>query len=360
MDRRTLLKSLLASLPLPFVRWEHADAAPAPTQQASASTGDAGAVAVASANGLEAVKHAYQEMTSGGDPVDAAVAGVNIVELDPNDYSVGYGGLPNFDGVVQLDAAVMHGPSARGGAVAALEGVKTPSKVARLVMQRTDHVLLVGAGARRFATMHGIPQEELLTDFSRKVWLFWRENLSTQDDWVEPPLDGLDPEVRRFFEKERDLFRPDGTIHLSCRTPSGDLGCCTTTSGLYFKIPGRVGDSPLIGAGLYCDNDVGSAGGTGRGEAAILANASHTAVEFMRQGLLPEQAMLKTLERVVHLTRDSLLKRDDGRPNFNLRLYAVNKVGAYGSAAIWSGGRFAVCDARGPRLEDQAYLYKKP
>jgi N4-(beta-N-acetylglucosaminyl)-L-asparaginase len=356
MNRRTLLKALLAGLPLSFLKLGRGEAAAA---NASPQPSSAGAVAIASRNGLEAVRRAYDELQAGADPVDAAVAGVNLVELDPKDYTVGYGGLPNFDGVVQLDAAVMHGPSAKAGAVAALEGVKTPSQVARLVMQRTDHVLLVGEGARRFATMHGFPNENLLTDFSRKVWLFWRENLSGKDDWVEPPLEELDPEVREFFERNRDMLRPTGTIHLSALSPAGDLGCCTTTSGLFFKIPGRVGDSPLISAGLYCDNEVGSAGGTGRGEAAILSGAAHTAVEFMRQGQQPEAALLKTLERVVQLNRDPHLKHADGRPNFNLRLYAVNKAGAYSSAAIWSGGRFAVCDAGGARLEEQAYLYKR-
>jgi N4-(beta-N-acetylglucosaminyl)-L-asparaginase len=295
--------------------------------------------------------------------VEAAVAGVQLVELDPADYTVGYGGLPNFDGVVQLDAAVMDGPRALAGAVAALEGVKTPSAVAQRVMERTDHVLLVGEGARRFATMHGFADEDLLTDFSRKLWLYWRENLSAEDDWVEPPVESLDPEIRDFVQGNPGMFRrkaerPTGTIHLSARSAAGDVGCCTTTSGLFFKIPGRVGDSPLIGAGLYCDNDVGSAGGTGRGEAAILANASHTAVERMRLGDIPEQALLATLERVVHLTRDPRLVRPDGRPDFNLRLYAVDKAGRYASAAIWGGGHFAVADHRGARLEEQAYLYR--
>lgn len=356
MDRRRFLGALVAGLSSPW--WSgRAGAEAAPPAQGGGEGRPEGAVAIASANGLEAVRRTYRELTSGADPVDAAVDGVKIVELDPEDYTVGYGGLPNFEGVVQLDAAVMHGPRAKGGAVAALEGVKTPAQVARLVMQRTDHVLLVGEGARKFATMHGFPEESLLTDFSRKLWRFWRENLSAQDDWVEPELEEMDPEVREFFQRHRGMFRPSGTIHLSAVTPGGDLGCCTTTSGLFFKIPGRVGDSPLIGAGLYCDNDVGSAGATGRGEAAILANASHTVVEHMRLGRAPQAAVLETLERVVHLNRDPRLKRADGRPNFNLRLYAVSKAGAYASAAIWSGGKFAVADAAGARLEEQAYLY---
>ncbi|HRC87472.1 MAG TPA: N(4)-(beta-N-acetylglucosaminyl)-L-asparaginase, partial [Thermoanaerobaculia bacterium] len=319
-----------------------------------------GAVAIASANGLEAVKAAHERLAAGSDPVDAAVEGVKIVELDPNDYTVGYGGLPNFDGVVELDAAVMHGPSAKAGAVGALQGVKTPAQVARLVMQRTDHIMLVGEGARRFATMNGFANENLLTEFSRKVWLYWRENLSELDDYVEPPASELDPDVRRFLEENKDLFRPTGTIHLSARTAAGDLGCCTTTSGLFFKVPGRVGDSPIIGAGLYCDNDVGSAGATGRGEASIGVAASHSSVELMRQGLAPEQALLKVLERVVHLNRNPLLKRADGKPNFNLKLYAVNKAGVHAGAALWSGGQYAVADARGARLEEMAYLYRSP
>jgi N4-(beta-N-acetylglucosaminyl)-L-asparaginase len=364
MNRRSFLGGLLGMLPLSALPGARSPlrAADAPQAPEGGAGGTGGAVAVASANGLEAVRRAYEEMTSGADPVDAAVAGVNLVELDPDDLTVGYGGLPNFEGVVQLDSAVMHGPSGKGGAVAALEGVKTPSKVARLVMERTDHVLLVGEGARKFATMHGFPVEELLTEKSRKVWLHWRENLSDKDDWEEPAPEDLDPEVREAVESWPDLFRPQarptGTIHLSAVAPSGDIGCCTTTSGLFFKIPGRVGDSPIIGAGLYCDNDVGSAGGTGRGEAAILSCAGHTVVEHMRAGLDPEAACLATLERVAHLTRDPLLKRPDGRPNFNLRLYAASKSGAYGSAAIWGGGKFAVADARGARLEDQAYLYQ--
>ena len=368
MNRRRFVSGLVGMLPLSAVSGSMTGARaaaprPSPESPARPSARPESAVAIASANGLEAVRRAYDEMTGGADPLDAAIAGVNLVELDPDDLTVGYGGLPNFEGVVQLDAAVMHGPSGKAGAVAALEGVKTPSKVAKLVMDRTDHVLLVGEGARRFATMHGVPMEDLLTERSRKIWLYWRENLSDKDDWEEPPLDQLDPEVREFIEESGDLFRdrrPTGTIHLSALTPAGDLGCCTTTSGLFFKVPGRVGDSPLIGAGLYCDNDVGSAGGTGRGEAAILSCASHTVVEGMRAGLEPEAACLAALERVAHLTRDPRLRRADGRPDFNLRLYAVAKSGAYGSAAIWSGGRFAVADARGARLEDQAYLYERP
>jgi N4-(beta-N-acetylglucosaminyl)-L-asparaginase len=360
MDRREFLAGLAASLSSTLV--EDSAAAGSTTTSPSASSS---AVAIASANGLEAVTRAYARLVAGADPVDAAVEGVGVNELDPSDYTVGYGGLPNFDGVVELDAAVMHGPSGKAGAVAALQGVKTPAQVARLVMKRTDHVLLVGEGARRFATMHGFANENLLTEAARKIWLYWRENLSAEDDWVEPAEAELDPDVRRFVEENRSMFRPvvarpTGTIHLSARTSQGDLGCCTTTSGLFFKVPGRVGDSPIVGAGLYCDNDVGSAGGTGRGEASIQVAAAHSAVERMRLGDGPEQALLTTLERVVHLNRDPLLRNAQGRPTFNLKLYAVNKAGQYASAALWSGGKFAVADARGARLEQQAYVFRSP
>ena len=370
MKRRNFLHGLLAALPVSLVGSQlarageaHASAPATPAVQRDAGR----ALAIASGNGLKAVEIAYNKLVAGEDPVDAAIAGVNTQELDPKDMSVGYGGLPNFDGVVQLDSAVMHGPSGKGGAVASLEGVKTPSKVAKLVMDRTDHVLIVGEGARRFATMHGFANENLLTDAARRRWVRFRERLSERDDWVAPPEspDGQ-ARIRKIFEEEFADVLTDGdvhvdyygTIHLSALTPAGDIGCCTTTSGLSWKIPGRVGDSPLIGCGLYCDNDIGSAGCTGRGEAAILSNAAHTAVEIMRQGRAPKDALIETLKRIVHLTRDKTLLDGDGRPNFYMRMYALNKVGEYGSADIWSGGRFTVCDARGPRREDIAHLFE--
>lgn len=316
-------------------------------------------LAIASWNGLEAVKVAYRHLTAGADPAEAAVEGVTVVELDPGEFTVGYGGLPNFDGVVQLDAAVMHGPTGRAGAVAALEGVKTPARVARLVMERTHHVLLVGDGARQFADMYGFPREDLLTETARKIWVYWRENLSQHGPLIETPVAALDPEVRKFIELNRSLFRPEGTIHLSALSGSGDIGCCTSTSGLPFKSPGRVGDSPLVGAGLYCENEVGSAGATGRGEAAILAGVSHLAVEFMRLGRTPREAVLETLERVVKLVRDARLRDADGRPAFNLNVYALDKSGRYGGASIWSGGHLAVADPDGARLEPLDYLYER-
>ena len=288
-------------------------------------------VAISSANGLRAVELALRRLQEGADPLDAAVAGVNLVEDDPADMTVGYGGVPNEEGVVQLDACVMHGPSGRAGAVAALEGVKNPTKVAKLVMETTDHVLLVGPGARHFATVNGFGNENLLTEKARKVWLFWKQNLSDKDKWLEPEPDRYPPEVKEFIEQFGwdDFRRPQGggTIHLSAVDARGDLAGCTSTSGLFFKMPGRVGDSPIIGAGCFTDNEVGSAGGTGRGEANILVSGGHLIVELMRQGKHPREACLMALERIARTTREKRLLFANGRPKFDISFYALDKAG---------------------------------
>jgi N4-(beta-N-acetylglucosaminyl)-L-asparaginase len=327
-------------------------------------------VAVSSANGLKAVELAVQRMTAGADPLDAAIAGVNLVEDDPNDMTVGYGGVPNEEGVVQLDSSVMHGPTARAGAVASLEGVRNPSKVAKLVMETTDHVLLVGPGARHFATMNGFANENLLTEKARKVWLFWKQNLSDKDKWLEPDPEHYDPEVKAFIEEfgwdEFRKPRSGGTIHLSAVDARGNLAGCTSTSGLFFKMPGRVGDSPIIGAGCFTDNEVGSAGSTGRGEANILVSGGHLTVEFMRQGKHPRDACLMTLERIAKTTREKRLLDAKGRPDFSVRFYAVSKRGEYGSASMYGWNRigkraqFAVADSSGARKEDCAFLFERP
>jgi N4-(beta-N-acetylglucosaminyl)-L-asparaginase len=319
-------------------------------------------VAVSSLNGLAAVKLAVDRMVAGAPPVDATVAGVALVEADPDVVTVGYGGLPNEEGVVQLDAAVMDGTTMRAGAVAAIERVMHPAAVALEVMRRTDRILLVGEGALKFARAHGFPEQNLLTERARKIWLYWKENLSGKDDWLPDAKEIEDPDIRWFIEKYSDVyFRPTGTIHLSACAVDGQLGCCTSTSGLFFKMSGRVGDSPLVGAGLYCDSEVGSAGGVGHGESNIISVGAHTVVEFMRQGKSPEAACLATLERVVRNTRVEHLKDDTGRPKNNLLLYAVNRSGEVGSAAIWSGPRtqYAVCRAgTEPEVLNCAYLYK--
>jgi N4-(beta-N-acetylglucosaminyl)-L-asparaginase len=301
-------------------------------------------VAVASANGLRAVQRAFDLLLQGADTLDAAIEGVKIQELDPNDDSVGYGGLPNADGVVQLDASCMHGPTKRAGAVACLEGIKTPSEVAKLVLKYTDHILLVGEGAKRFAQSYGFQHEELLTDASRQKWLAWRANLSADDDFLDVP------------ENEPMVRRPTGTINCDVVTPAGDLSSVTTTSGLAWKIPGRVGDSPIIGAGQYCDNDVGAAGSTGRGEANIKACGGFLTVEHMRRGMKPTDACLETLRRVVHMTERRLLG-PDGRPAFQLTFYAVNKRGEFGSASL-TPSRFAAHDSTEAKIRDTAFLYE--
>ena len=326
-------------------------------------------VAISSANGLRAVELALRRLQEGADPLDAAVAGVNLVEDDPADMTVGYGGVPNEEGVVQLDACVMHGPSGRAGAVAALEGVKNPTKVAKLVMETTDHVLLVGPGARHFATVNGFGNENLLTEKARKVWLFWKQNLSDKDKWLEPEPDRYPPEVKEFIEQFGwdDFRRPQGggTIHLSAVDARGDLAGCTSTSGLFFKMPGRVGDSPIIGAGCFTDNEVGSAGGTGRGEANILVSGGHLIVELMRQGKHPREACLMALERIARTTREKRLLFANGRPKFDISFYALDKAGRYGSAVMYAfstiGKRrqFAVADASGARKEDCAFLFER-
>jgi N4-(beta-N-acetylglucosaminyl)-L-asparaginase len=238
----------------------------------------------------------------------------------------------------------MHGPTRRAGAVAALEGIKTPSEVAKLVLKYTDHILLVGAGAKRFALSYGFKEEDLLTPESRQLWLTWRANRDPEDDWLDVP------------ENERMVVRQTGTINLNVVNARGEVSSVTTTSGLAWKIPGRAGDSPIVGAGQYTDNDVGAAGSTGRGEANVMACGGFLTVEGMRRGLKPTDACLETLKRVVRLTPPRLLK--EGRPTFNLSFYAVNKRGDFGSGSLYPA-RYAAHDGKHGALRDTAYLFEK-
>lgn len=300
--------------------------------------------AVSSGNGVPAVAKAIELMQRGTDTLDAAVEGVKIQELDPNDTSVGYGGLPNEDGVVQLDASCMHGPTRRAGAVAALEGIKTPSEIARLVLKYTDHILLVGEGAKRFALSFGFKEEDLLTPRTRELWLRWRANRGARDAWIDLP-------------QNEPIPQPTGTINLDVVNEAGDISSITTTSGLAWKIPGRAGDSPIVGAGQYCDNEIGAAGSTGRGESNIMVCGGFLTVEFMRQGMRPTDACLATLKRVVAMTPPRLLN-EQRQPAFQLSFYAVNKAGDIGGAALFPS-RYAGWDGKEARHFDSAVLFPR-
>ena len=304
-------------------------------------------VVISSGNGLRAVQKAFDMIMQGADTLDAVIEGVKIQELDPKDNSVGYGGLPNADGVVQLDASCMHGPTRRAGAVGCLEGIKTPSEVAKLVLKYTNHIFLVGEGAKKFALSYGFKEEDLLTPESREAWLHWRANLNPNDNYLDLP-DAMSVVVQA----------PTGTINCDAVTPQGDLSSVTTTSGLAWKIPGRVGDSPIVGAGEYCDNDAGAAGSTGRGESNIMVCGGFLTVEHMRRGMKPTDACLETLRRVVTLSEKRLLTAD-GKPRYQLNFYAINKRGEYGAASLYPS-HFAIHDGTQAKLQDTAHLYDTP
>lgn len=345
---------------------------PAPRGPLIRRGGRAAPLLVASSNGHDSSLQAMETLRATGDTLEAVLQCVNPVEADPEDSSVGYGGLPNADGVVQLDSQVWHGPTRGAGAVAALEGYVYPSRVAVAVMRYTDHVLLVGRGAARFADEMGFESQNLLTEESRRWWLRRRAALSDRDDYLTPeesgePIQGYEnpggPAAVRAGEEgalhSADGVRPWGTIHCCALSETGDVSAVTTTSGLAFKIPGRVGDSPLPGCGCYADNDVGAAGSTGRGEAVIKTIGAHIIVEEMRRGVHPNEACLVALRRIVDWTVEPRLLTEDGIPSFNVNYYALNKNGDYGGASLWSGARFAVHDGREARLIDSAYLFER-
>jgi N4-(beta-N-acetylglucosaminyl)-L-asparaginase len=321
-------------------------------------------VVISSANGHEyknggtetCVERAFAMMTQGKDVLDALIAGVNIVELDPEDTSVGYGGLPNAEGVVQLDASCMHGPRKRAGAVACIEGVRTPSLVAQKVMDYTDHHLIVGKDAQQFARGMGFKiEDDLNTERSRNLWLEWKRRTD--------PLHYLDPVKREAAMREVDrqmmaegLIDPNhfyGTINCNGVNAKGEICGVTTTSGLSWKIPGRVGDSPILGAGLYVDGAVGAAGSTGRGEANLYSLASFLIVEEMRHGKAPKDAGMEALRRIKANQVEKRLLNARGEPNFNINFYVVNAKGEYAGVTMYNPGKlsFAVCDEKGPRLE---------
>ncbi len=321
-------------------------------------------VVIASANGLTStnsegvscIEAAFTKITEGVDVLDALIAGVNIVELDPNDTSVGYGGLPDADGVVTLDSCCMHGPKRRAGGVACLKGVRTPSLVAQAVADITDHHLLVDEGAQRFARNMGFEiEDDLNTDRSRALWLEWKRRTD--------PGHFPDPESRAeagyrvglqmVAEGKIDPEHYYGTINCNGVNASGDVCGVTTTSGLAWKIPGRVGDSPILGAGLYVDNDVGATGSTGRGEANLYSLASFLTVENLRQGMHPKDAGMAALQRIRSHTVDARLLNEAGEPAFNVNFYVLAKDGTHAGVAFYGGEErnYAVCDNNGPRHE---------
>jgi len=318
-------------------------------------------IIVTAYNGYNYLDDAYAFLKSGGDTLDAALRVVKGPEDDPNDDSVGLGGLPNEEGVVELDACCMHGPTRRAGSVGGVRNIKNVSLVAKAVIEHTGHVMLVGEGAERFAVAMGFPRENLLTERSRKVWLLWKEYHSTQDWWgpgLSSPhlrlpesapqselwqerirrLDehaarlGIEPEFRS-AAIHRVLFPPKGTIHCSALNEKGEISGCTTTSGLAYKLPGRCGDSPIIGAGCYTDQDVGSAGAKGSGEENIRVAGAHTIVENMRHGMSPLEAGMDALKRVVRN-----FDNDMNKLKFvDMRYYILRKDGAYAGVSLWEG-----------------------
>lgn len=297
---------------------------------------------ISSANGLHALDKGMNILKKGGDTLEAVVATVTVVEDDPNEDSVGYGGLPNEQGEVELDASVMHGPTHRAGAVAAVRRIKNVSRLAKTVMDNTNHIMIVGDGARRFAVEEGFEEMNLLTDHSRKIWLAWKAKTSfnwrpgiDSPEWNEYMGTLFDGDDKQIAYAERVIAHPPtGTIPCMAVDAKGDISATTTTSGLSWKIPGRVGDSPIIGAGCYVDNEVGAAGSTGKGEENIKICGGHSIIEMMRQGKSPADACLEALGRVAHNYKNDKKKLN----TFHLYFYAINKDGVHGAASLWRNG----------------------
>jgi len=309
---------------------------------------------IASFNGLEATRAAYRAMAGGSLPLDAVVEGITLIEDDPLEHTVGYGGLPAEDGKVTLDAAVMDGKTARGGGVIGLTDVRHAAQVAAAVMRLTNRVLLHGEGARRFALDQGFPAEDLLTEKARQVWRYWKRMNQRGHEWRPPSEGEFSPEVIATYEK---LWKqPAGTVHAAAVDAQGELACGTSTSGHCFKMPGRVGDSPIFGAGLYCDGQVGTCGSIGHGEANLLSCSSFLAVQKMKQGATPVEAGLTTLREIVD--RAALWGGfNEAKPPFEVQLFLLNKQGEHAGVCIAGKRDYAITDQQGSRLEPCATIY---
>ncbi len=390
MDRRDFVKTTaagvaVASVPAGLAAAER-PAAPAIVRHRATRpvcVADVSSIRYRNGGPESAIERAFRGITGGEDVLDALVAGVNIPELDPEETGIGYGGLPNADGVVQLDSCLMHGPRRWAGGVAAIEGVRTPSGVARAVAELTDHHLLVGDGAREFARQVGFEiEDDLNTERSRALWLEWRRRVDPSH-WLDPDErlhrrgGARDPDADRLSMAERrarvrafadaswragrsmveDGLIPEhsfwGTTSLEAVSASGDVCGVTTTSGLAWKIPGRAGDSPILGAGQYVDNEVGACGSTGRGEANLFNLSSFLVVEFMRQGLSPKDAGMAALRRIRDNTVEPRLLDERGVPAFDVRFFILDTRGEYAGVALYgdSESSFAVCDENGAREE---------
>ncbi|MGA1981750.1 MAG: isoaspartyl peptidase/L-asparaginase [Acidobacteriaceae bacterium] len=370
-------------------------------------------VIVTRVTGDNTIQEAHTMLLDGADTLEAVHHVCLGRENDPNDHSVGLGGLPNEEGVVELDSCCMHGPTRSAGSVGGVQNIKNVCLVARKVYEHTSHVMLVGKGAERFAVDLGFPTENLLTEDARKIWMLWKESNSQMDWWgpgmtnpgwkdpyadrpapkptmdIHGPLSQFKPgtiprhptpewadtiraraltlarmaadfdipPANRQFAVEQILWPSTGTIHVSAVNAKGEMSGATTTSGLAWKLPGRLGDSPILGAGCYTDQDVGSAGATGSGEENIKVAGAHTIVELMRQGASPHDAGMETLRRIVRnyggdMTKIRLL---------DMEYYIVRKDGAYAGCSLWSTSPtgkprvFAVHDGA-YRVEKCAYV----
>jgi N4-(beta-N-acetylglucosaminyl)-L-asparaginase len=315
--------------------------APGPAHLAAAVQGKRPLI-ISSANGVHALNKGMDILNRGGDTLDAVVAAVTVVEDDPNDDSVGYGGLPNEEGEVELDASVMHGPTHRAGSVASVRRIKNVSRLAKTVMEKTNHVMIVGDGARRFAVAEGFEEMNLLTEHSRKIWLAWKASTSfnwrpgiDSPEWKEHLSTIFDGDEKQIAYAEQVIAHPPtGTIPCMAVDAHGDISATTTTSGLSWKIPGRVGDSPIIGAGCCVDNEVGAAGSTGKGEENIKISGGHTIIEMMQQGKSPTDACMEAMSRVGHNYKNDKKKLG----TFHIYFYAINKDGVHGAASLWRNG----------------------